>query len=59
MGWKEPLEAGGRRFAFACMVSHLDHAFGGPRFGGAVCGALLRDIALSLEAMNPPDLKPN
>ncbi|MFO0989831.1 MAG: penicillin-binding transpeptidase domain-containing protein [Alphaproteobacteria bacterium] len=59
MGWKEPLETGGRRLAFACMVSHIDHAFGGPRFGGAVCGALLRDIALSLEAMSPPDLKPN
>lgn len=59
MGWKEPLQAGGRRLAFACMVSHLDFMDGGPRFGGAVCGALVRDIALSLEAMNPPDLRPN
>jgi len=59
MGWKEPLEPGGRRLAFACMVSHLDYADGGPRFGGAVCGALVRDISLSLEAMSPPDLKAN
>ena len=29
-GWKEPLQAGGRRFAIGCFVSHLDHAFGGP-----------------------------
>jgi cell division protein FtsI/penicillin-binding protein 2 len=59
MGWKEPLQSGGRRLAFACMVSHLDWASGGPRFGGAVCGSLLRDISLSLETMSPPDLKAN
>jgi hypothetical protein len=59
MGWKEPLQSGGRRLAFACMVSHLDWASGGPRFGGAVCGALLRDISLSLETMSPPDLRAN
>lgn len=58
-GWKEPLQAGGRRFAIACMVSHLDHAFGGPRFGGAVCGAIVRDIMMSLETMEKPDLRAN
>jgi cell division protein FtsI/penicillin-binding protein 2 len=58
-GWKEPLQAGGRRFAVACMVSHLDHAFGGPRFGGAVCGAIVRDIMMSLETMERPDLRAN
>ncbi len=58
-GWKEPLQAGGRRFAVACMVSHLDHAFGGPRFGGAVCGAITRDIMMSLESMERPDLRAN
>jgi cell division protein FtsI/penicillin-binding protein 2 len=58
-GWKEPLKAGGRRFAVACMVSHLDHAFGGPRFGGAVCGAITRDIMMSLETMENPDLRAN
>ncbi|MBL8662337.1 MAG: hypothetical protein JNM29_05895 [Candidatus Odyssella sp.] len=58
-GWKEPLKAGGRRFAIACMVSHLDHAFGGPRFGGAVCGAIVRDIMMSLETMENPDLRAN
>lgn len=58
-GWKEPLQAGGRRFAFGCFVSHLDHAFGGPRFGGAVCGAIVRDIMMSLETMEKPDLRAN
>jgi cell division protein FtsI/penicillin-binding protein 2 len=58
-GWKEPLQAGGRRFAIACMVTHLDHAFGGPRFGGAVCGAVVRDIMMSLETMEKPDLRAN
>jgi cell division protein FtsI/penicillin-binding protein 2 len=58
-GWKEPLQAGGRRFAIACMVSHLDHAFGGPRFGGAVCGSIVRDIMMSLETMEKPDLRAN
>jgi cell division protein FtsI/penicillin-binding protein 2 len=58
-GWKEPLQAGGRRFAVACMVSHLDHAFGGPRFGGAVCGGIVRDIMISLETMERPDLRAN
>jgi cell division protein FtsI/penicillin-binding protein 2 len=58
-GWKEPLQAGGRRFAIGCMVSHLDHAFGGPRFGGAVCGAIVRDIMMSLETMEKPDLRAN
>jgi hypothetical protein len=54
-GWKEPLKPGGRRFAMACMVSHLDKAAG--RFGGTVCGAIVRDIMMSLETMERPDLK--
>lgn len=58
-GWKEPLQAGGKRFAIGCFVSHLDHAFGGPRFGGAVCGAIVRDIMMSLETMEKPDLRAN
>ena len=53
------MQAGGRRFAIACMVSHLDHAFGGPRFGGAVCRAIVRDIMMSLETMENPDLRAN
>lgn len=57
--WKEPLQPGGRRFAIACMVTHLDYRHGGPKFGGAVCGALVRDIMFSLETMERPDLKAN
>jgi len=55
--WKEPLQAGGRRFAIACMVSHLDLAAG--RFGGRVCGSIVRDIMFSLESMERPDLRAN
>jgi cell division protein FtsI/penicillin-binding protein 2 len=57
--WKEPLKPGGRRLAIACMVSHLDHAFGGPRFGGAVCGSIVRDIMISMETLERPDLQAN
>ncbi|MCW5771216.1 MAG: hypothetical protein KIT16_06240 [Rhodospirillaceae bacterium] len=56
-GWKEPLKPGGRRVSIACMVTHLDRAAG--RFGGTVCGAIVRDIMLSLETMERPDLKAN
>lgn len=56
-GWKEPLQAGGRRFAISCMVSHLDVQAG--RFGGKVCGAIVRDIMISLETMERPDLRAN
>ena len=59
VSWKEPLQAGGRRLAITCMVTHLDFAHGGPRFGGAACGAIVRDIMLSLELLDRPDLRAN
>jgi len=58
-GWKEPLEPGGRRLAIACMVTHLDYGHGGPQYGGGVCGAIVRDIMISLETMERPDLRAN
>lgn len=59
VSWKEPLQPGGRRLAITCMVTHLDYAFGGPRYGGAACGAIVRDIMLSLELLDRPDLRAN
>jgi hypothetical protein len=58
-GWKEPLQAGGKRIAVACMVTHLEIASGSMRFGGSVCGAMVRDIMISLETMERPDLRAN
>jgi cell division protein FtsI/penicillin-binding protein 2 len=55
--WKEPLQPGGKRFAIACMVTHLDTA--NIRFGGSVCGSIVRDIMISLEIMERPDLRAN
>jgi cell division protein FtsI/penicillin-binding protein 2 len=57
--WKEPLQPGGRRLAISCMVTHLDYGHGGPQYGGAVCGAIVRDIMMSLETMERPDLRAN
>jgi hypothetical protein len=57
--WKEPLNPGGKRFAIACMVTHLDYRHGGPQYGGGVCGAIVRDIMISLETMDRPDLRAN
>lgn len=55
--WKEPMQPGGRRLAIACMVTHLDTAQ--VRFGGAICGSIVRDIMLSLELLDRPDLRAN
>jgi hypothetical protein len=57
VSWKEPLVPGGRRLAITCMVTHLDTAQ--VRFGGAVCGSIVRDIMLSLELLDRPDLRAN
>lgn len=56
-GWKEPLQAGGKRVAITCMVTHLE--ISGLRFGGSVCGAIVRDIMISLETLERPDLRAN
>ena len=58
-GWKEPLQAGGKRFAITCMVTHLEIANRSMSFGGSVCGAIVRDIMISLETMERPDLRAN
>ena len=56
IGWTDPPQTGGRKLAFACMLTHATGAY---RFGGTACAPLVNRMLATIEKDNPEPEKTN